>query len=136
MHHDEPDLIGFATAALACHRDTDLGSDQPLTRDELDTLHEHAVALQTLLDHATVRTRVHTPSAGDELHHARVRLWQATEHLHAAYHAAPRDSGRQPTREACALRHPDGVPGLTICRRHRNASARVRQFTTPTDLRR
>ncbi|MCG6496990.1 DUF6238 family protein [Kitasatospora sp. A2-31] len=132
--HDEPNLIGFATTALACHRDTELTGDQPLTRVELDALHEHAVTLHVLLDQATVRTRAHAATEGDQLHHARIRMWQVSEHLHDAYHVAPRADGRAPTREACALRLPEGAPDLTICQRHLKASARVRQISTPTDL--
>ncbi|WP_395297317.1 DUF6238 family protein [Kitasatospora hibisci] len=132
--HDAPNLIGFATASLSCHRDTELTSTQPLTRAELDALHEHAVAMHLLLDQATVRTRAHVAAEGNELHNARIRMWQVSEHLHAAYHAAPRADGRLPTREACATRLPEGAPDLTICQRHLKASTRVRHFTTPTDL--
>ncbi|KQV20953.1 MULTISPECIES: DUF6238 family protein [unclassified Kitasatospora] len=132
--HDEPSLIRFATASLAFHSDTELTSDKPLTREELDALHEHAVALYLLLDHATARTRPHVPTQGNELHNARIRMWQVSEHLHAAYHAAPRADGRMPTREACATRLPEGAPDLTICQRHLKASARIRYFTTPADL--
>ncbi|MEU9074581.1 DUF6238 family protein [Kitasatospora sp. NPDC048538] len=132
--HDEPNLIAFATTALDFHRDTELSSDQPLTRAELDALHEHAVALHVLLHRATVRTRAIAPTKGNELHNARIRMWQVSEHLHAAYHAAPRADGRLPTREACATRLPEGAPDLTICQRHLKASTRVRYFTTPTDL--
>ncbi|MER7701643.1 DUF6238 family protein [Kitasatospora sp. NPDC097605] len=134
MHHDEPNLIQFATASLACHRDTEPPGGQPLTREELDALHEHVVALHQLVDQATVRIRAQAPAEGDHLHNARIRLWQGVEHLHAAYHAAPRADGRMPTREACALRLPEGAPELTVCQRHLRASTRVRQFTTPTDL--
>ncbi|MFC9327930.1 DUF6238 family protein [Kitasatospora sp. NPDC057015] len=132
--HDETTLIGFATTALAFHGDTELTCDQPLSRVELDALHEHAVALHMLLDRGTVRTRAHEAAEGDQLHNARIRTWQASEHLHAAYHAAPRADGRTPTREACALRLPEGATDLTICQRHVKASRRVRLFTTPTDL--
>ncbi|GAA2267359.1 DUF6238 family protein [Kitasatospora cystarginea] len=134
MHHDETNLIGFATASLACHRATELTSDQPLTREELDALHEHVVALHLLVDQATVRTRAHVATEGAHLHNGRIRLWQTAEHLHAAYHAAPRDDGRLPTREACGLRLPEGAPELTICQRHLKTSKRVRYFTTPADL--
>ncbi|MFJ7278312.1 DUF6238 family protein [Kitasatospora sp. NPDC098663] len=132
--HNESNLIRFATSALACHRDTELTSDQPVSRDELDALHEHVVALQRLVDQATARTRAHTAAAGDHLHNTRIRLWQSAEHLHFAYHTAPRADGRAPTREACALRLPEGAPDLTICQRHLKAAKRVRNVTTPTDL--
>ncbi|MFF2746440.1 DUF6238 family protein [Kitasatospora sp. NPDC058048] len=134
MHNDEPNLLRFATASLACHRDTAQADDWPLSREELDALHEHAVALHQLVDHATVRTRAQAPAEGDHLHNARIRMWQSTEHLHAAYHAAPRADGRMPSREACAFRLPEGAPELTICQRHLTASKRVRLITTPTDL--
>lgn len=108
--HDEPNLIGFATTALACHRDTELTSDQPLTRVELDALHEHAVTLHVLLDQATVRTRAHAAAEGDQLHHARIRMWQVSEHLHAAYHVAPAPTGARPparpARSACPKARP------------------------------
>ncbi|MFJ9446767.1 DUF6238 family protein [Kitasatospora sp. NPDC101235] len=134
MHHDEANLIAFATASLACHQTTELMNDQPLSRAEIDALHEHVVALQLMIDHATVRTRAHAAAEGDHLHNARIRLWQTVEHLHDAYHAAPRTDGRTPSREACALRLPEGAPDLTVCQRHLKAAKRVRYFTTPTDL--
>ncbi|MGW3228606.1 DUF6238 family protein [Kitasatospora sp. NPDC001095] len=134
MDHDEPNLIRFATAAIASQRDIELTSRQPLSREELDALHELSIALHTLLDRATARTRAHAAAEGDQLHNSRIRLWQACEHLHAAYHAAPRADGRLPTREACATRLPEGAPDLTVCQRHLKTSAHVRQFTTPTDL--
>ncbi|WP_424921781.1 DUF6238 family protein [Streptomyces sp. wa1] len=62
-------------------------------------------------------------------------MWQAAEHLHAAYHAAPRpDSGEIPAPEACQAGLPEGAPGLTICQRHQRTAHLVRRRTTPADL--
>ncbi|GAA2092132.1 DUF6238 family protein [Kitasatospora saccharophila] len=137
MTHDLPDrcdLLRFASAAVDVHHHTRLADGEAVSRTELDDLHAHTVALFDLLDTATARTRPHTPAAGDHLHNARLRVWQVAEHLHDAYHAAPRADGRRPTREACALRLPDGAPDLTICQRRAVAAARLRRITTPADL--
>ncbi|MFF2955681.1 DUF6238 family protein [Kitasatospora sp. NPDC057965] len=134
MPHDRPDLLRFASAAVDVHHHTQLAEEKALSRAELDTLHAHTSALFGLLDTATVRAREHTAPGGDHLHNARLRMWQVCEHLHDAYHAAPRADGRLPTREACASRLPEGAPGLSVCRRRTTISARVRQITTPADL--
>ncbi|MFD7730463.1 DUF6238 family protein [Kitasatospora phosalacinea] len=137
MTHDLPDrcdLLRFASAAIDVHHHTRLADGEAVSRTELDDLHAHTVALFGLLDTATTRTRPHAPAAGDHLHNARIRLWQVCEHLHDAYHAAPRADGRRPTREACASRLPDGAPDLTICQRRAVTAARLRQITTPADL--
>ncbi|MET8623743.1 DUF6238 family protein [Kitasatospora sp. NPDC004669] len=138
MHHplsSPPDLLRFATSAVQVHHHTSIPDDQATSRVELDALHAHTTALYALLDSRTDATRPIAERAGDHLHAARIRLWQAAEHLHDAYHAAPRADGRLPTREACALRLPEGAPEMTICQRHLATSVRVRHITTPTDLR-
>ena len=57
-----------------------------------------------------------------------VAIWQATDHIHDAYHCAPRpDSGEVPDREACRAGLPEGAPELTICRRHQIAARLVRR---------
>ncbi|MFD0259077.1 DUF6238 family protein [Kitasatospora indigofera] len=136
MPHDLPDLLRFASAAVDVHHHTLLPDDEPLSRAALDSLHGHTVALYGLLDTATVRTRAHAVAVAesDQLHTARVRLWQVCDHLHNAYHCAAHADGRMPTREACAARLPEGAPELTICQRHAATAARLRQITTPTDL--
>ncbi|WP_369265891.1 DUF6238 family protein [Streptomyces harbinensis] len=60
---------------------------------------------------------------GDHLRAARVRSWQAAEHLHAAFHAAPRKGS------------PEGVPELTVCQRHLRTAVLVRRQTTSGELR-
>ncbi|MGW2547336.1 DUF6238 family protein [Kitasatospora sp. NPDC001574] len=134
MSHDSPDLLRFASAAVDVHHHTRLADEGPLPRVELDGLHAHTSALFGLLDTAADRARAHDAAEGDHLHNARIRLWQVCEHLHDAYHAAPRADGRRPTREACASRLPEGAPDLGICRRRGATAARLRRIATPTDL--
>ncbi|MBF9071769.1 DUF6238 family protein [Streptacidiphilus fuscans] len=132
----DPDLLHYATAALDVHHHTAL--PEPLRaadRVELDALHAHATALYELLDTHTHGTHGPNPVGGDHLHAARTRAWQLAEHLHDAFHTAPRDDGTTPTREQCAARHPEGAPRLSICRRHVATAVRVRRHTTPAELR-
>ncbi|MGY1438135.1 DUF6238 family protein [Streptomyces reniochalinae] len=131
------DFVPFATAALDLHRAINL-PDAPIaaSRTELDTLHAHLVALYGLLDAHTTSTAPVAGVEGDHLRACRIRLWQAADHLHAAFHAAPHpDTGRLPAREACRARLPEGAPALTVCQRHLATSARVRRDHTPADLR-
>ncbi|MGA5704510.1 DUF6238 family protein [Peterkaempfera bronchialis] len=138
MHHPSPDgprLLRFATAAIDVHHHTSLPDQQPASRAELDALHSHCVSLFRLVDTHTAATRPHTPAEADQLHAARIRLWQTCDALHTAYHRALHPDGRQPTREACALRLPEGAPDVVICQRHTTASARMRRISTPAELR-
>ncbi|MFE7318267.1 DUF6238 family protein [Streptomyces sp. NPDC057555] len=131
------DFVPFATAALDFHRAINLPAG-PLAahRTELDTLHAHLTALYGLFDAHTARTGTVAEVEGDHLRACRIRLWQAAEHLHDAYHAAPHPStGRPPTRDACRGRLPEGAPELTICQRHLATAAHVRRDHTPADLR-
>lgn len=85
------DFVPFATAALDFHRALNLPAGPLVTsRAELDTLHEHLIAVYELLDTHTLRTGSLAPIEGDCLGAARTRIWQAASHLHAAYHSAPR----------------------------------------------
>ncbi|MFJ3939113.1 DUF6238 family protein [Streptomyces parvus] len=131
------DFVPFATAALDFHRAINMPvAPVAASRTELDSLHAHLVALYGLLDAHTARTTPVATAEGDHLRSCRIRLWQAAEHLHAAYHAAPqRVTGRLPTREACRARLPEGAPDLTVCQRHLATAARVRRDHTPADLR-
>ncbi|MFG3253320.1 DUF6238 family protein [Streptomyces sp. NPDC048172] len=131
------DFVPFATAALDFHRALNL-PDAPVAaaRAELDSLHAHLVALYRLLDAHTTSTSPAAAVEGDHLRACRIRLWQAADHLHTAFHAAPLpDTGRPPARETCRARLPEGAPELTVCQRHLAASARVRRDHTPSDLR-
>ncbi|WP_405852437.1 DUF6238 family protein [Streptomyces sp. NBC_00090] len=132
-----PDFVPFATAALDFHRAINMPvAPVAAGRTELDSLHAHLVALYGLLDAHTARTSPVDAAEGDHLRACRIRLWQAAEHLHAAYHAAPHPvTGRLPTREACRARLPEGAPDLTVCQRHLATAARVRRSHTPADLR-
>ncbi len=130
------DFVPFATAALDFHRVPNLPAG-PLAagRAELDSLHEHLVALHELLDAHAVRTSVAVPAEGDCLRAARARIWLATDRVHAAFHAAPHDgTGEMPDREACRTGLPEGAPKLTICQRHQAAARLARRRTTPADL--
>ncbi|PGH49680.1 DUF6238 family protein [Streptomyces sp. Ru87] len=131
------DFVPFATAALDFHRAINMPV-APVVADraDLDALHAHVVALYGLLDAHTTRTTPVARAEGDHLRACRVRLWQAAEHLHTAFHAAPYSgSGRLPRQEECRSRLPGGAPDLTVCRRHLTTAAKVRRDHTPTDLR-
>ncbi|MGW4492350.1 DUF6238 family protein [Streptomyces sp. NPDC004376] len=130
------DFVPFASAALDFHRALNLpGGPLVTSRAELDTLHAHLVSLYGLLDAHALRTGHLIPAEGDHLRAARTRIWQAADHLHAAYHAAPRpDSGEVPDPEACRAALPEGAPELTICQRHQRTAYLVRHRTTPSDL--
>lgn len=132
-----PDFIPFATAALDFHRAINMPvASIAASRAELDALHAHVVALYGLLDAHTARTTAVAKAEGDHLRAGRIRLWQAAEHLHAAFHAAPQPgTGRLPSREACRARQPEGAPEITVCQRHLTTAAQVRRDHTPTDLR-
>ncbi|MGW3073950.1 DUF6238 family protein [Kitasatospora sp. NPDC001132] len=130
------DFVPYATAAIDFHRALNIPAG-PLvaSRAELDSLHEHLVALHRLLDAHAQRTSPLLPGEGDHLKAARTCLWQAADHLHTAYHSAPRPgTGEVPTRDACRARLPEGAPELTICRRHQETAQLVRRRTTPADL--
>ncbi|MFD8087098.1 DUF6238 family protein [Kitasatospora sp. NPDC059722] len=130
------DFVPYATAAIDFHRALNIPTG-PLvaSRAELDSLHEHLVSLHGLLDAHTQRTAPLLPGEGDHLKAARTRLWQAADHLHAAYHRSPRPgTGEVPGPDACRTRLPEGAPELTICRRHQETAQLVRRRTTPADL--
>ncbi|MFF4835245.1 DUF6238 family protein [Streptomyces sp. NPDC001315] len=130
------DFVPFATAALDFHRALNVpGGPLVTTRAELDALHAHLVSLHGLLDAHAARTGRLVPIEGDPLRAARTRIWQAANHVHTAYHAAPRpDSGEVPDREACQAGLPEGAPELTICQRHQRTAHLVRRRTTRADL--
>ncbi|MFF3257850.1 DUF6238 family protein [Streptomyces sp. NPDC002932] len=130
------DFVPFATAALDFHRTLNIpGGPLVTTRAELDALHDHLVSLHGLLDAHGARTGQLVPVEGDQLRAARIRIWQAADHVHIAFHAAPRpDSGEVPEREACQTGLPEGAPKLTICQRHQRTAHLVRRRTTPADL--
>lgn len=131
------DFVPFATAALDFHRALNVPAGPLITlRAELDVLHAHLVAVHDLLDAHAHRTGRLVVVEADQLRAARTRIWQAADHVHAAYHAAPRlGSGEIPEREACRPGLPEGAPELTICQRHQRAAHLVRRRTTPADLR-
>ncbi|MFB7906911.1 DUF6238 family protein [Kitasatospora sp. NPDC056076] len=138
MHHPptgDHRLLRFATAGVDVHHHTAIPEQVPVSRGELDALHAHCVALFALLDTHTGTTRPLAPAEAGHLHAARIRLWQTCDALHDAYHRAPRADGRRPTREACALRLPEGAPDMVICQRHSTTSGRVRVIATPSELR-
>ncbi|MGQ4352885.1 DUF6238 family protein [Streptomyces drozdowiczii] len=130
------DFVPFATAALDFHRELNIPSGPLVTsRTELDALHAHLVSLYGLLDAHAARTGHLVAAEGDQLRTARTRIWQAAEHLHAAYHAAPRPgTGEVPEPEACRAGLPEGAPELTVCQRHQRTAHLVRRRTTPADL--
>ncbi|MFD8298821.1 DUF6238 family protein [Streptomyces bauhiniae] len=130
------DFVPFATAALDFHRALNLPAGPLVTsRAELDALHAHLASLYGVLDAHALRTGDLLPAEGDPLRAARTRIWQAADHLHAAYHAAPQpDSGEVPDRDVCRPGLPEGAPELTICQRHQRTAHLVRRRATPADL--
>ncbi|MEV7088030.1 DUF6238 family protein [Streptomyces sp. NPDC093085] len=130
------DFVPFATAALDFHRTLNIpGGPLVTTRAELDALHAHLVSLYGLLDAHAARTGRLVPVEGEHLRAVRIRIWQAADHVHAAYHAAPRpDSGEVPDREACRAGLPEGAPELTVCQRHQRTAHLVRRRITPAEL--
>lgn len=131
------DFVPYATAALDFHRALNLpGGALVASRAELDSLHAHLIALHGLLDAHVTRTAPLIEVEGDHLKAVRTRIWQAADHLHTAYHCAPRPgSGEVPGREACRAGLPEGAPEMTICQRHQQAARAVRRRSTPADLR-
>jgi hypothetical protein len=132
------DFVLFATTALDFHRALDLPAGPLATsRAELDTLHAHLVAVHELLNAHADRTGPLVASEGEHLAAARTRIWQAADHLHAAFHTAPHhDTDEVPGETAEHHGLPEGAPELTICQRHQHtATHTVRLRTTPTDLR-
>ena len=138
MSQSDPtqDFVPLATAALDLHRLLNLPDGSAATdRAELDALHAHLISLHQLLDAHAVRTSSVAAAEGDHLRAVRTRLWQAAEHLHAAFHAAPRPTaGRPSAPEAHRTGPPEGPPRLAVCRRHLRTALRVRRQTTPADL--
>ncbi|MFD5563397.1 DUF6238 family protein [Kitasatospora griseola] len=130
------DFVPYATAAIDFHHALNIpGGPLVTSRAELDSLHAHLVSLHGLLDAHTRRTAPLLPAEGDHLKAARTRLWQAAEHLHAAYHSSPRPgTGEVPDAGACRSGRPEGAPELTICHRHQDTAQLVRRRTTPADL--
>jgi hypothetical protein len=126
------DFVPFATAAVDFHRALNLPAG-PLaaSRTELDSLHEHLLAVDELLDAHAVRTATLAPVEGDHVHTASTRVWQAAAEVHAAPHP---DSDTPPDSEACRGGLPEGAPELTVCQRHQAAARLVRRRTTPADL--
>ncbi|MEV1011585.1 DUF6238 family protein [Streptomyces sp. NPDC049881] len=132
----EPDFLPLATTALDFHRCLTLpAEDSGASRVELTSLHAHLVALYELLDTYARRTRRFAPREADHLRAAGTRIWQAADHLHSAFHAAPR-AGVTPPGPTQPRADPDrSPPGATICQRHQRVVRLVRLRTTPTDLR-
>jgi hypothetical protein len=124
------DFVPFATAALNLP-----AAPLAASRTELDSLHEHLLAVYGLLDAHAVRTATLAPVEGDHLHTASTRVWQAATEVHAAYHAAPHPgTGTLPDPETCRAGLPEGTPELTVCQRHHATTRTVRRRTTPADL--
>lgn len=130
------DFMPFATAALDFHRALNIpGGALVAPRAELDSLHAHLVSLYGLLDAHALRTGALVPVEGGQLRAARTRLWQAADHVHAAYHAAPRPgTGAIPDPAECRSGPPEGAPELTICQRHQRTAHLVRRRTTRAEL--
>ena len=120
-----PDFVPFATAALDFHQAINMPV-APIAagRAELDALHAHVVALYGLLDAHTARTTPVARAEGDHLRACGIRLWQAAEHLHAAFHPA------RPTPRLRPPPHPRGLPVPAT-----RGSTRTHRVPAPSDHR-
>lgn len=126
-------LLPFATAALDFHRAINACG---ASRSELDALHAHLVALHGLLDALAAYPSAVTRPQGDALRLAGVRVWQAADRIHAAYHVTPRqEPGESSTDKPPAVRPPGTAREPTICHRHRRATCLARLRSTPAELR-
>lgn len=92
-------------------------STAPVAAGRAD-LDAHLICVFDLLDTHARRTLPVNGREGDQLKAARTRLWQAADHLHAAYHAAPHPDRAVPGPDAFGTGLPEGAPELTICQRH------------------
>ncbi|UWM47674.1 DUF6238 family protein [Streptomyces carpaticus] len=141
MHLPPPPAVTYLQAATAGIRrqtqHTANGTGVP-GRVEVDALHAHLVALHGLADQLVGRAAdADAPATASDLSAARTRIWQATAHLHDAYHHAPHPGGQQPRiDESCPpnAEPPRELPLLTTCQRHLATSTLVRRQTTPADL--
>ncbi|MEU1821325.1 DUF6238 family protein [Streptomyces abikoensis] len=126
-----------ATAGIRHHTNAAPPDGHPATRGHVDALHAHVTALHTLLGQLTEQCRNKRPAQRSNFAAARTRLWQAGEHLHDAFHQAPRAPAPDqdaPQDDTCRQDIDAGPPFVTICLRHLRTSALVRQQTTPADL--
>ncbi|MGW6393120.1 DUF6238 family protein [Streptomyces sp. NPDC055103] len=96
-------------------------------RRHLDNLHEHLTRLHLLIDQVADTVRPEHPTAGRHLATAHLRLWQAANSLHDAFHTLPTAPDCTPDRL------PDGPLVLTICQRHIASGHAIRRKTTPAD---
>jgi Family of unknown function (DUF6238) len=130
---DPPDprsnFMAFATASIDLHRalNPEPGATVP-TRSELDALHCHLISLCSLLETHTTQPQPPTEATRKHLRAARIRLWQAADHLHRAYHTLARDEART----GSAGRAVGGR--LTVCQRHLRTTTRLRRDTSPAEL--
>ncbi len=127
-----------ATAGLR-HHTTAASADapfapRPVDRLHLDTLHTHLTALHRLLDRLADTTRPPHPAAGRHLGTAHMRLWQAADAVHDAFHNLPAPSPHTSGAACLPERLPDTAPMVTICQRHLAAVHSIRRKTTPSDL--
>ncbi|MFD6879816.1 MULTISPECIES: DUF6238 family protein [unclassified Streptomyces] len=100
--------LAYATEALDFHRAITVPAGPvAASRTELDGLHRHLLSLYALFDAHTTPAQPLARAEADQLRAARIRIWQAAEHLHGAFHAAPRPcTGLIPSREECRSRAP------------------------------
>ncbi|GAA3796801.1 DUF6238 family protein [Streptomyces phyllanthi] len=123
--------LGAATASIRRQTRRPALANRPY----FDAVHAHLVALHFLLDRLTEDGDPSNPATGSHLTAARTRIWQATSHLHDAYHSAPHLDGTPAMRGDCLSEQVlEGPLFLTICQRHLVTTITVRRQTTPADL--
>ncbi|OIV38084.1 hypothetical protein BIV57_07685 [Mangrovactinospora gilvigrisea] len=133
----DAELSARAIFALAGQQIAQAATRTSLTaRADLDALHQILITCHTL---TAASPRPPGDACADHLAAARVRLFQAAEEVHRAFHAAsrtePADQTRSVQRPGCGGSHPEGRPALQICSRQVKAGAAMRATATPAALR-
>ncbi|WP_328486027.1 DUF6238 family protein [Streptomyces zaomyceticus] len=123
---DAHPYLRAATAGIR-HHTRALTPGTRADRRHLDNLHEHLTRLHLLIDQVADTVRPEHPTAGRHLATAHLRLWQAANSLHDAFHTLPAAPACTPDRL------PDGPLVLTICQRHLASGHAIRRKTTPAD---
>ncbi|OIV35958.1 hypothetical protein BIV57_18740 [Mangrovactinospora gilvigrisea] len=126
----DTELSARAIFALAGQQVAEAATRTGLTaRTDLDALHQILITCHTL---TAASPRPPGNACADHLAAARVRLFQAAEEVHRAFHAAERPPADRP---GCGGSHPEGRPALQICSRQVKACATMRTTATPAVLR-
>ncbi|WP_405428526.1 DUF6238 family protein [Streptomyces erythrochromogenes] len=130
---DAHPYLRAATAGVRHHARQSARTCTPADRVHLDVLHSHLTGLHLLVDRLTDTTRPQSPTAGRHLASAHLRLWQAANSLHEAFHTLPATASAGSEAGCRPDRLPEGPPVLTICQRQLASGHAIRRKTTPAD---